>query len=91
MVFSKFLVCIHNLIFDAIPRQYKCNTGGWKNIPSNKQVCGFTPNTLINCKIRARRESNSNNNRNSAVATDSVTTPCPAGKYLFDIENVLLN
>jgi len=46
---------------------------------------------MINCEIRARRESNSNNNRTSEVATDSVTTPCPAGKYLLVIENVLLN
>jgi len=51
-------------------------------MPSNKQVCGLTPNTLVNCDIRARRESNSNNNKNSEVATSSVTTPCPAGKYL---------
>jgi len=67
--------------------QYNCNSGGWKNISSNKQVCGFTPNTLVNCEIRARRESNSKNNRNSEVATGSVTTPCPAGKYLLDNEN----
>jgi len=66
--------------------QYNCNSGDWKNIPSNKQVCEFTSNTLVNCEIRARRENNSNNNRNSEVATDSVTTPCPAGKYLLDIE-----
>jgi len=62
--------------------QYNCNSGGWKNIPSEKQVCGFTQNTLVNCEIRARRESNSNNNRNSEVATDSVTSPCPAGNLL---------
>jgi len=61
--------------------QYNCNSGGWENIPSDKQVCEFTPNTLVNCEIRARRESNSNNNKNSEVATISVTTPCPAGKY----------
>jgi len=60
--------------------QYNCNAGGWKNIPSDNQVCGFTPNTLVNCKIRARRESNSNNIRNSEVAAGSATTPCPAGK-----------
>jgi len=60
--------------------QYKCNAGGWKNIPSDKQVCEFTPNNLVNCEIRARRESNSNNSRDSEVAADSVTTPCPTGK-----------
>jgi len=81
----KTSVCI-TIIFKVIPLQYNCNSGGWRNIPSNKQVCGFTPNTLVNCEIRARRESNSNNNRNSEVATHSVTTPCPAGKYLSDIE-----
>jgi len=47
----------------------------------NLKVCGFTPNTLVNCEIRARRESNSNNNQNSEVTTGSVTTPCPAGIY----------
>jgi len=51
--------------------QYNCNSGDWKNIPVTKELCGFTPNTLVNCEIRARRESNSN---------DSMTTPCPAGK-----------
>jgi len=54
--------------------QYNCNSGGWKNIPSDKQVCGFTPNTLANCEIRARRESNSNGNKDSEVATDSRRT-----------------
>jgi len=34
---------------------------------------------MVNCEIRARRESNSNN-KNSEMATGSVTTPCPAGK-----------
>jgi len=69
--------------------QYNCSSGDWKNFTTNQQylkVCGFTPNTLVNCDIRARRESNSNNNRNSGVATGSVTTPCPTGKYLSDIE-----
>jgi len=47
----------------------------------NLKVCEFTPNTLVNCQIRARRESNSNNNQNSEVVAGSVTTPCPAGKY----------
>jgi len=75
------------MIFDAISLQYNCNSGGWKNIPSDKQVCECTPNTLVNCEIRARRESNSNNNQNSEVTANSVTTPCPAGKYLFDIVN----
>jgi len=71
--------------------QYHCNAGGWKNIPSDKQVCEFTPNTLIDCEIRARRESNSNNNnRNSEVATGSVTTSCPAGKHLLDIQKSIL-
>jgi len=70
--------------------QYNCNSGGWKNIPSDKQVCELTPNTLINCDIRARREDNSNNNRNSEVAMGSVTTPCPAGNYLSDIKKILL-
>jgi len=54
--------------------QYNCNSGGWKNIPSDKQICEFTPNTLVNCEIRARRESNSNGNKDSEVATDSETT-----------------
>jgi len=54
--------------------QYNCNSGGWKNIPSNKQVCGFTPDTLVNCEIRARRESNSNGNKYSEIAIDSETT-----------------
>jgi len=90
MAFSTISVCVHNLIFDAIPLQYNCNSGGWKNI-QNLKVCGFMPNTLVNCEIRARRESNSNNNINSEVATHSVTTLCPAGKYLLNIENVLLN
>jgi len=54
--------------------QYSCNSGGWKNIPSDKQVCEFTPNTLVNCEIRARRESNSNGNKDSEIATDSETT-----------------
>jgi len=54
--------------------QYTCNSGGWKNIPLNKLVCEFTPNTLVNCEIRARRESNSNGNKNSELATDSGTT-----------------
>jgi len=40
----------------------------------NKLVCEFTPNTLINCEIRARRESNSNGNKDSEIATDSETT-----------------
>jgi len=81
---SKTSVCI-TIIFNAIPLQYNCNSVGWKNIPSNKQVCGFTPNTLVNCEMRARRESSSNNNQNSKVATGSVTTPCSAGNYLSDI------
>jgi len=54
--------------------QYNCNSSGWENIPSDKQVCEFTPNTLVNCEIRARRESNSNGNKDSEVATDSETT-----------------
>jgi len=62
--------------------QYNCNSGGWKNLPSNKKACGFTPNTLVNCEIRATRRNNANNNQNSEVATDSVTTPCPAGKSI---------
>jgi len=75
---------MHNLMFDAIPLQYNCKSGGWKNI-QNLKVCGFTPNTMVNCEIRARRESNSDNNQNSKVAAGSVTTPCPAGNYLSDI------
>jgi len=54
--------------------QYDCKSGGWKNIPSDKQVCEFIPNTLVNCEIRARRESNSNGNKDSETATDSETT-----------------
>jgi len=54
--------------------QYNCNSGGWKNIPSNKQVCGFTPNTLVNCEIKARRENNSDGNKDSEIAADSETT-----------------
>jgi len=62
-------------IFDSTPLQYNCNSGGaWKNIPSNKQVCEFTPNTLVDCEIRARRESNSNGNKDSEIARDSETT-----------------
>jgi len=80
----KTSVCII-ITFDLIPLQYNCNSGGWKNIP-NLKVCGFTPNTLVNCEIRARRESNSNNNQNSKVATASVATLCPVGNYLSDIE-----
>jgi len=64
-----------NIIFLCIwILQYNCNSGGWKNIPSDKQVCEFTPNTLVNCEIRARRESNSNGNKNSEIATDSGKT-----------------
>jgi len=73
----KTLVCI-TIIFNAIPLQYNCNSGGWNNI-QNLKVCGFTPNTLVNCEIRARRDSNSINNQDSEVTTSSVTTPCPAG------------
>jgi len=54
--------------------QYNCNSGSWKNIPSNKQVCEFTPNTLVNCEIRARSESNFNGNKDSETATHSETT-----------------
>jgi len=81
MGFPKSSFCIHNLIFDGIPLQHNCNSGGWKNT-QNLMVCGFTPNSLVNCEIRARRESNTNNNQYSEVATGSVTTSCPAGKYL---------
>jgi len=59
---------------NAIYLQYNCNSGGWKNIPSNKQVCEFTPNTLVSCEIRARRGSNSDGNKDSEIATDSETT-----------------
>jgi len=63
--------------------QYNCNSGGWKSIPSDKQVCGFTPNTLVNCEIRARRESNSNGNKDSEIATDSETTCNSKLLFLF--------
>jgi len=79
------ILCVRNFLL-SYSFQYNCNSGGWKNIPSNKQVCEFISNTLVNCEIRARRESNSNNNKNSEVATGSLTTPCPAGKYSLIIQ-----
>jgi len=74
-----WLTAVYKNYFNTLPRdfmllQYNCNSDGWKNIPSDKQVCEFTPNTLVNCEIRARRESNSNSNKDSEIATDSETT-----------------
>lgn len=43
-------------------------------MPSNKQVCEFIPNILVNCDIRARRGNNSNSNKDSELATDSART-----------------
>jgi len=62
-------------------------------VPNNKELCGYEPYELVTCGIRARRESNSQGNRDSEISEDSVTTPCPAGNYLICryIENVLLN
>jgi len=45
-------------------------------VPDNKELCGYQPYELVTCAIRARRESNSQGNRDSEISTDSVTTDC---------------
>jgi len=45
-------------------------------VPDNKELCEYEPNELVTCDIRARRESNSQGNRDSEMSTDSVTTDC---------------
>jgi len=45
-------------------------------VPDNKELCGYEPDELVTCDIRARRESNSQWNRDSEISTDSVRTEC---------------
>jgi len=49
-------------------------TSGWRAVPEDNLVCGFTPSTLVECEIRARRECSCPGNRYSEVATDIVET-----------------
>jgi len=54
----------------------KCNSQTWINVPENKELCGYEPYELVTCDIRARRESNSQRNKDSEISKDSVTTDC---------------
>jgi len=45
-------------------------------VPDNKELCGYEPDKLVTCDIRARRDSNSQGNRDSEISRDSVTTDC---------------
>jgi len=56
--------------------QVKCNSQTWIKFPDNKELCGYKPDELVTCDIRARRESNSQGNRNSEISRDSVRTDC---------------
>jgi len=54
----------------------KCNSQTWMKVPDNKELCGYQPYGLVTCDIRARRESNSQGNKDSEISRDSVTTEC---------------
>jgi len=54
-------------------------------VPDNKQLCGYEPDELVTCDIRARRESNSQGNRDSEISRDSVTTDCASESHDINI------
>jgi len=60
--------------------QVKCNSQTWIKVPDNNELCEYQPYELVLCDIRARRESNSQENKDSEISRDSLTTDC-AGEY----------
>jgi len=56
--------------------QIKCNSQTWIKFPDVKELCGYEPYELVICDIRARRESNSQGNRDSEISRSNVRTEC---------------
>jgi len=67
---------IYCICFSLFKYQVKCISQTWIKFPDNNQLCGYEPYELVTCDIRARRESNSQENKDSLISTDSVTTDC---------------
>jgi len=62
--------------FFVLKYQVKCNSQIWMKFPENKELCGYEPYEPVICDIRARRESNSQGNKDSEIFRKNVTTYC---------------
>jgi len=55
----------------------RCQNRDWVDIPSNNKSCGYSPDQLVSCDIRATRVSNSPGAQYSQTARAfSVRTQC---------------